>query len=156
MLDPFLYHSVGAVWSTATHIVALIDGLPRLNLHLPTLVVGKAMSRYSWAATTHRILQTVGALAPHCHCRHRNALTHLVVVDVGEVIRRALQVHTVADQDAFGEASDTVDLGLPPLQALPMPGPLLQVRGQLCFKLVGDYGLFLSLQLQEDIVPELT
>lgn len=77
MLDPFLYHSVGAVWSTATLLVALIHGLPRLNLHPPILVVGKAMARYSWAATAHRVLQTAGALAPHCHRCHRNALTHL-------------------------------------------------------------------------------
>ena len=83
-------------------------------------------------------------------------LAHLVSVDVGKVLWRALQVHTVEDQDAFGEASDTVDLGLPPLQGLPMPGSVLRVRGELWFKPVGDHSLFLSLQLQEDIVPELT
>ena len=115
--DAALHHAVEAVGPAAAALVALVDGHAGPQAHLALLVVGEAVLRGAGAAAVHRLAVAVRALAAQRHLRQRDAVAHLVVVDVGEAARRAHQVHVVLHGDAAAAALQVErgELALPAL-----------------------------------------
>ena len=108
-----LHHAVTALVGAGAALVALVDGGSGRDAHAPALVVGE---RRAGAAAAAGVLiePAVGTRAAHQGvARDDDALHRPVVVDVGELVGRALQVDGVLDDDRRRVRVDPVQLVLP-------------------------------------------
>lgn len=89
-LNALLDHSVGTVRSAAAPGVTFINGLSWPDPDLAAIVVGHAVQGGSWTTAVHWIFQAVFTVTTYSHLIQHNARADFVVVNVGEVLWRAL------------------------------------------------------------------
>lgn len=113
-----LHNAVGAVGTALATLVALVDGGSRFNANATVAVVGKAAAELARAAVLEAATLRLTDAADRGVIRDHHVFAWDVVVDVGKVCRRALQVHVVLDVNLGPVSTNLVYLILPILQVV--------------------------------------